>query len=269
MGGGIRVTDVGQHPCVLDGSPRLIQLRAGDAIVDTVTYVAGKDAGSGNSTDVAGPVLLAPGDQAWAFVLWTNWCSAMLPAVTALLVTLPTGGSPIVAEWASPDPGSGAWASPDPGFGAPRCDKPSSASTLTAGAFAPVPPPTPVYEPQAVSVVLSVPPTATTGGDLAFTVTLTNLGSAPAMLNPCPTYTEDLIVADRALKPPAPQQFLLNCAAIGNALGPGASATLQMHYAVPTSIPPVPVELVWGMDPGGPFDASTTLRRASISIVAP
>jgi hypothetical protein len=139
-------------------------------------------------------------------------------------------------------------------------------STFTAYAFVPVPPPQPAYEPQATAISLSVPPTATTGGDLAFTVTITNRGTAPALLSPCPTYTEDLIVAGAALKPPAPQQFLLNCAAIGNALAPGANVTLQMHYAVPVTIPPGPVELVWGMDPGGPFDAGTAVQRAPISI---
>ena len=119
------------------------------------------------------------------------------------------------------------------------------------------------------TVVLSVPPTATAGGDLAFTATLTNLGTNPAVLSPCPTYTEDLIVAGAALKPPAPQQFLLNCAAIGPALAPGASVTLQMHYTVPAALPPGPVELVWGLDPGGPFDAGTAVQRASITVVGP
>ena len=76
-------------------------------------------------------------------------------------------------------------------------------------------------------------------------------------------------MAGAALKPPAPQQFLLNCDAIGSALAPGASATFEMHYAVPTSIPPGPVELVWGMDPGGPFDAGTAFQRVSITVIGP
>jgi hypothetical protein len=252
--------ECGHAPCVVDGSPRLIQLRAGGAILDSVTYEAGKDAGPGNSTGVAGPVLLQPGDQAGAFLAWSNWCPEMIPIVTALLVTLPSSGSPIVASPTSPGPGLGS---------TPRCDQPSSGSTFTAYAFVSVPPPTPVYEPQAASVVLSVPPTATAGGDLAFTVTLANRGSNPAVLSPCPTYTEDLIVDGRALKPPAPQQFLLNCAATGNSLAPGASITLQMHYIVPASIPPGPVELVWGMDPGGRFDASTAVQRATVTVVGP
>jgi hypothetical protein len=270
MAGWLAVTNVGQRPCVLNGSPRLIQLRSGTTLLDPLTYTAGKDAGPGNKTGAAGPVLLRPGDQAGTFLLWTNWCSTMLPdvTVTALLLTLPDGGSPIVAGPTSPGPGF---------FGTPRCDAPSSGSTFSAYAFVPVPPPTPVSEPQATSVVLSVPPTATAGGDLAFTVTLTNRGAAPAVLSPCPTYTEDLIVYGGALKPPASQQFLLNCAAIGPALAPGSSVTLQMHYAVPAALPaalPVyapagPVELVWGLDPGGPLDASTAVQRASITVVGP
>jgi hypothetical protein len=266
MVGWLTLTNVGHAPCVVDGSPRMIQLRAGGAILDSVTYRAGKDAGPGNSTSVAGPVFLRPGDQAGAFLLWTNWCPPMIPAVSAMLVTLPTGGSPIVAGPYPPGPGY---------FGTPRCDQPSSGSTFTAYAFVPVPPQTPVFEPQAASVSLSVPPTATAGGDLAFTVTLTNMGTTPAVLNPCPTYTEDLIVYGSALKPPASRQFLLNCAAIGPALAPGASVSLQMHYAVPAALPaahPVyapagPVELVWSLDPGGPFDASTAVQRAPVTVV--
>jgi hypothetical protein len=260
MVGWLALTNVGQRPCVLSGSPRVIRLQSDTTILAPVIYQAGQDAGPGSATGAAGPVLLRPGEGADAFLWWTNWCPEMRPRVTSLLVTLPAGGNPIVASPASPGPGF---------FGAPRCDQPAAASTFTAYAFVPESPQTPVYEPQAASVSLSVPSSATAGGDLAFFVTLTNRGTMPAVLSPCPTYTEDLIVDGRALKPPAPQQFLLNCAAIGNALAPGASVTLQMHYAVPPALSPGPVELVWGMDPGGPFDASTAIQRASLTLVGP
>jgi hypothetical protein len=260
MAGWLAVTNVGQRPCVLNGSPRLIQLRSDTTILGPVAYREDKGPGPGDPTGSAGPVLLQPGDQAGAFLLWTNWCPEMIPVVTALLVTLPAGGSPIVAVPESPGPGLGS---------TPRCDQPSSGSTFTAHAFVPVPPQEPVYEPQAASVTLSVPPSVTAGGDLAFTVILTNRGALPAVLSPCPTYTEDLIVDGRALKPPAPQQFLLNCAAIGSALPPGASVHLQMHFAVPTTLPPGRVEILWGLDPGGPFDAGTAVQRASITVVGP
>ena len=48
-----------------------------------------------------------------------------------------------------------------------------------------------------------------------------------------------------------------------------SSCPADMHYAVPTSIPPGPVELVWGMDPGGPFDAGTAFQRVSITVIGP
>ena len=256
MLGWLTVTNTGTRPCMVNGAPRLIRLRSGDVILDQVTYKAGKDAGAGNESGVAGPVLLRQGGQATAYLWWTNWCIPMIPVVTALLVSLPAGGNPIVATPTSPGPGLG---------GTPRCDVPTAGSTFTAYAFVPVQPQEPTVEPQPAAVTLSLPPTAASGSDLAFTVTLTNRGGQPASLDPCPTYTEDLIVGGRALKPPAPPQFLLNCTAIGSALAPGASVTLGMHYSVPATVTPGPVDLVWSMDPGGPFDASTAIARCCSS----
>ncbi len=43
--------------------------------------------------------------------------------------------------------------------------------------------------------------------------------------------------------------------------------TLQMHYAVPTVVAAGPVDLVWGMDPGGSFEAGMAIGRASLAIV--
>lgn len=259
MAGWLDLTDVSQHPCVVNGSPRLIQLQSDTTILTQVTYQTGKDAGPGDETGAAGPLLLQPGDQAGAFLSWTNWCPAMIPVVTSLVVTLPTGGSPLIAGPTSPGPGL---------FGTPRCDVPDAGSTFTAYAFVPVAPPEPPYEPQAVSVDLSVPYRAAAGSDLFFFVTLTNLGGQPAVLDPCPSYTEDLIVGGNALKPPAPQQFLLNCADLGDAIPAGGSVTLQMHYAVPSGVAPGVVQLVWGVDPGGPLDASTAVDRAWLTVTA-
>jgi hypothetical protein len=50
-------------------------------------------------------------------------------------------------------------------------------------------------------------------------------------------------------------------------IAPRASVTLRMHYAVPATLPPGAVKFAWGLDPGGPFDASTAVQRASLSIV--
>ena len=260
MVGWLAVTNVGREPCVVSGSPRLVQLESGSTILAPIDYTAGRDAGPGSDTGIAGRVLLRPGDQAGAFLLWSNWCARMIPMVTALRVTLPDGSGPVTATAASPGPGLGS---------VPRCDQPTAGSTFTAFAFVPVPPQAPAYEPQAASVALSVPPTAAAGVDLAFEVTLSNRGTGDASLSPCPTYTEDLIVDGRALKPPAPEQRLLNCADIGPSLAPGASVTMEIRYSVPAGVGPGPVELVWGMDPGGPFDAGTAIGRAPLAITGP
>lgn len=260
MLGRLTVTNVGRHPCSLEGSPRRVQLRSATTILDWITYMAGKSAGPGSATGAAGPVLLQPGDQAGAFLLWTNLCSVMRPVVSALLVTLPDGSGPVVAGPAGPGLALG---------GTPRCDYPTKGSTLTAYAFVPVAPPEPPYQPQAASVSLSVPSSATAGADLVYYVTVTNLGTQAASLNPCPTYSENLIVGGRALKLPTVQLLLLNCAAIGPSLAPGASVTLEMHLPVPANVVPGPAVLHWDMDPGGPLDTSAAGPRASLTIVGP
>lgn len=72
MVGWLALTNVGQRLCVVNGSPRLIWLRSNTTILAPLTYQAGQDAGPGSSTGAAGPVLLRPGDQAGAFLWWTN-----------------------------------------------------------------------------------------------------------------------------------------------------------------------------------------------------
>ncbi len=70
----------------------------------------------------------------------------------------------------------------------------------------------------------------------------------------------------RALKPPDSRDYVLNCAAIGSAIAPGASITLQMRYPIPVDLPPGSVELLWGLDPGGPFDANSVVTRVPLMI---
>ena len=41
-----------------------------------------------------------------------------------------------------------------------------------------------------------------------------------------------------------------------------------MHYAVPSGVAPGVVQLVWGVDPGGPLDASTAVDRAWLTVTA-
>ena len=260
MAGGLEVTNVGGHPCVLEGSPRLVQLRANITILKPITYHGEATDGSSDPSVIAGPVLLEPGGAAGALVVWSNWCPATILVVTSLVVTLPSGGAPIVAGATSPGPGIG---------GVPRCDAPSAGSTFTAYAFTPVAPAEPPSVPQPASVALSVPSSVTAGADLVYYVTLTNRGTQAAPLNPCPTYSENLIVGGQALKLPTVQFLLLNCAFIGPALAPGGSVNLEMRLPVPAGVVPGPVTLHWDMDPGGPFDTSSASPQVALTIVGP
>jgi hypothetical protein len=259
MLGWLTVTNAGK-PCVLEGSPRLVELRSAKTIVEPITYHGEPSDGSSDPSVIAGPVLLKPGGAAGAFLLWSNWCRATTPVVTSLVVTLPSGGASIDAGPTSPGPGIG---------GVPRCDAPSAASTFTAYAFTPVAPEASASAPQPASAVLSVPSSATAGADLVYYVTLTNLGTQAAPLNPCPTYSENLVVGGRALKLPTVQFLLLNCAAIGPALAPGAGVTLEVHLPVPANAVPGSAILHWDMDPGGPLDTSPASPQAALTIVGP
>ena len=260
MIGWLNLKNTGAQPCVLHGAPRLVELRSGKATVKPIAYKGEPSDGSSDPSVVAGPVLLEPGGSAGAFLWWSNWCGAATPAVTSLVVTLPLGGAPVVAGPTSPGPGIG---------GVPRCDVPSAASTFTAYAFTPVAPEEPTASPQPASAAFSVPSSATAGADLVYYVTLTNLGTQAAPLDPCPTYSENLVVDGVALKLPTAAFLLLNCAVIGPALEPGAYVQLEMHLPIPADAAPGPAILHWDMDPGGPLDTSSASPQAALTIVGP
>jgi uncharacterized repeat protein (TIGR01451 family) len=257
MAGGIAVTNVSATPCVLDGPPRLVVIKAGTTTMAT-TYRGSVGRGPAGSVP-PGPGLLEPGDRGGWWLFWANWCGKDL-VPTTLLVTLPDASGVIVA---TQDPNSLRL-----GLGGkPRCDAPESPSSLDVLAFEYLPPEPPLPPlGQNASTSISAPATVTIGQDVVFTVTLTNLGSRPAVFDPCPTYTEDIVVAGLRLKPPADRSYALNCRTIGTALAPGATIVLEMRYPVPATVAPGPAELLWSMDPGGPFDTGA-FGRVPIAIV--
>lgn len=259
MAGGVSVTNVSSSPCVLDGPPQLVVIRAGSRTMTTVYHasVGGGPAG----TAPPGPGLLEPGDRGGWWLFWENWCGpALVP--TTVVVTLPDGLGTTVAKR---DPQN-----PTPGIGGtPRCDAPDGPSSLSATAFEYTPPEPPLVEAQPAAATISAPATATAGQHVTFTVTLTNLGTGPAIFDPCPTYSENLLVGGRQLKPPADVHLALNCQTIGAAVAPGATIVLEMRYTIPKSVAPGPAELLWSMDPGGPFDTGAFGRVPIVIVRAP
>lgn len=70
----IRATNRGTAPCVLDGPPTSIALRAGGGSLP-LAYQARADPFPGDQPDlVASPVLLPPGWLAVGRAIWSNWC---------------------------------------------------------------------------------------------------------------------------------------------------------------------------------------------------
>jgi Protein of unknown function (DUF4232) len=136
LAGAVVVTDVGSGPCWLDGAPRSVSL-----LDDVGGAVAVKEHGVDLPLN-GGTVKLTPGaplpafgsplaaGSAWFSLTWSNWCSDATPAVRALLVVLPNGGSIAVPL----DTGIPSWAAGPP---TPGCSSSHSGSTLTFGRFQP------------------------------------------------------------------------------------------------------------------------------------
>jgi hypothetical protein len=257
MGGGIGVTNVSPTACVLDGPPKLVVIRSGSNVLST-DYTAVPTGGLSGRL-AAGPGLLEPGDMGGWALTWNNWCGRDLTP-TSVTVKLAHGGGTLVAR---ADPSF-------PGFairGTPRCDAPDFPSSLSVMAFEVQQPEPEPPDSQPASATINAPPTAIIGRDLTFTVALANLGDQPAILDPCPIYSEDLVIGGARLKPPADRRYVLNCAAIGDALAPGATIVLEMRYPVPDTIAPGPAELLWTVD-DPPLDDMTP-ARVPIDLVAP
>ncbi len=253
MVGPLTVTNVGTVPCRLEGPPALVQILSSGQGILPIDYVAHGSSDAG-LTAPAGPVLLRPGDRAAAFLAWSEWCGAPVSGHLELLVTLSSAAGHVTAPVAYAL--------------VPRCDTPGLRSTLAGFAFVAVPPqPAPAPEPVTASTTLLLPPTAVIGQTLHFQVRLTNTGGHAASLDPCPAYGEHLVVGGAALK--VESSYLLNCAAIGQQIDPGQTVVLDMAYDVPAGLAPGPAQLVWDLEPGGPFDALSGLARAPITLVAP
>lgn len=252
MAGSVRATNTGARACALAGPPKGVELRAGGTPL-ALAFTATMQAGSEGATP-APAVLLLPGGQAFAELVWTNWCGAQRPYVTAVGVTLPDGSGPVDA------------ASVEPGItGVPRCDAPNTSSTLMAYAFQPQEPSTPAAQ-VTVRVAILAPATAQAGADLDYTVTITNPGSASAALDPCPIYDESIVAAGGFGLKRSDRRLLLNCDGIGRSLAPGARVTLAMRVPVPPDAPAGPAQLRWSLEANGPLAQDPVTAVAAITI---
>jgi hypothetical protein len=128
------VTSTGARPCVLVGTPPSVTLLDGSGgAIPVKSHAIAVPENAGAVELVPGAALPEFGapparGSAWFVVTWSNWCSDALPAVSALLVVLPGGGS-VVAQ---PDATVPSWAA---GPSAPHCDDARSGSTIEIERF--------------------------------------------------------------------------------------------------------------------------------------
>jgi hypothetical protein len=124
LDGAVQVTNIGSSACSLTGPPH-VELRADGATID-VAITTYRSLQADQPQD-APPVLLEPGGQAQASVLWSNWCREPFSKVD-LIVTLPGDSKPMQASYLGPGQVGGL---------APRCDAPDAQSSLGVFPFAP------------------------------------------------------------------------------------------------------------------------------------
>jgi hypothetical protein len=154
---------------------------------------------------------------------------------------------------------------------APRCDDPTSPSTLTVSPFKATPGPEPTDPPtvpaEGLRLALEVPDHATAGETLRYLAALTNPTSGAIALAPCPAYRETLASSGA----PLVEEHLLNCDAIPS-IGPGQTVRFAMVLDIPASqLPTEKAAVVWELDPsyGEGLPPRSPAQKAPIRIVAP
>ena len=130
------VVDKSDRACWLEGSTRSVSLLDDDgAQVSVKQHAVDLPQNLGAVRLEPGTALPSfgarpPAGSAWFTLTWSNWCKQDKPAVQALLIVLPAGGS-ITAPLDAALPG---WAT---GPLAPRCPNSHAASLLSFGRFRP------------------------------------------------------------------------------------------------------------------------------------
>jgi hypothetical protein len=123
LAGDLEVTNLGSSACVLSGPPE-VELRA-DRITLDVTITTYRSLKADEAQD-APPVLLGPGANARAFLVWSNYCGEP-PGQVVPFVSLPGTNQLVQASFGPGEDGSLT----------PRCDVPGAPSNLGVFPFTP------------------------------------------------------------------------------------------------------------------------------------
>ncbi len=247
----------GVTPCSLQGYPRVfLTLENGSVVVNRQV-----DANPMDPVPAA-PVVLQPGmpapqshqaasGQGMVEFEW-DYCPGPAPAVTGLVLNLPSDGAEIAVR--VDQQGSLGGLAPS------RCDDPSQGQVLHVGPFQPTPSTVPSPAPPAqLPVAIHAPATVVAGQRLLYQVTLTNVSGAPFHFDACPPYREamDTVPAKRVLG-----IYELNCVPVGT-VGSTGSVTFAMQLEIPADAPTGLQQLSWRF--GAFFTDGSAMTAITIS----
>jgi hypothetical protein len=116
--GGITIVNRGPTACAVSGRPGVVIRGSNGNIARTIERPARAFEGA-----PVGTTVLVPGQRAFVFVLWMNFCDRIRPPLS-LVVMLPRGAGHLVAPVARP-------------AGTARCNVPDTPSSLAVGPFDP------------------------------------------------------------------------------------------------------------------------------------
>ena len=231
----VQLTNRGAEACYLTGAPELF-LRPQGAAAQAVARHPNGPAALQARTD------LAPGDTALLLVGAPGACDAATgperKVTTRLQLGLPGGGSKAL-EGAYVDTLCGAATVLDLHVlrGEPAAARPLARLT---GA-------------------IRLEGRAMPGSELRYTVTLTNPTGAAIALSPCPSFTQSLSAGQEL----GSATLRLNCAATGDELAAGASATYEMRLAIPARVAADAVKLSWKLEDGPAVGTNVALREVA------
>jgi hypothetical protein len=181
---------------------------------------------------------LGRGDEAYAAILWSNWCSRKPRGIA---VDLPKGGGHIVLGLAK----------------APSCSSRRGAATLKVASFAPI-----ESQPPLVPLRFSLPeqrlPVARAGHPFRYLIRLTNASRRVFRFGRCPVYTQAVLSSHTSKW----EERILNCRPVG-LLRSWESATFEMVIVMPASARDEWTSIDWALPGGrsGLIETSIIVRR--------
>lgn len=108
------------------------------------------------------------------------------------------------------------------------------------------------------ATISGAPTTARPGDTLRFRVTLENTSGRQIRLEPCLTYSEQIVLGNGG---PEPKRYVLNCQGVGGVFEPRESRVFAMQYTIPYDTEAGEWGLIWSLeqppDIGSDFQPAT------------